>query len=68
MSLIKSILSGKEKRQLYRKPKAYDYSCCNNKSCIWCRDGRLFNTKKRLEKYNYQEELVVEDSSEAIGS
>ena len=49
MSLDKAIESGKERRQPYRKSRAFDATCRNHGSCSWCREGRLHSTRKRLE-------------------
>jgi hypothetical protein len=50
MSLIKAIKYGKEKRQPYRKSKAFDYSCHNHGSCKWCEGNRTNknNEKRRI--------------------
>lgn len=55
MSLDKAIKSGKEKRKPYRGAKAIDCTCRNHGSCAYCRDGRLHNTKKRLERMSVDE-------------
>lgn len=49
MSLYKAVQYGKERRISYTNPKAYDYTCCNHGSCSYCRDGRLFQTRKEEE-------------------
>jgi uncharacterized protein (DUF983 family) len=48
MSLDKGIEHGKEKRRKYQKSKRYDRSCRNHGSCPYCREGRLFSSKRRL--------------------
>lgn len=44
MSLDKSIKSGKERRNPYRKPSP---SCQNHGSCSFCRETRLYRLNKR---------------------
>ena len=62
MSLDKSIKSGKERRKPYRGVKAYCKVCRNHGSCDYCRNNRLHNTKKRLERLNYlSKELHITD-------
>ena len=43
MSLIKSIIHGKEHRKMYKGAKSYCYACCNHKSCTYCKRNRLYN-------------------------
>ena len=45
MGLEKAIAAGKEKRNPYRKSKAFDYSCRNHGGCPWCERNR--NVKDR---------------------
>ena len=53
MSLDKAIEHGKEKRKLYRGVKAFDSSCRNHGSCLWCKRNR-----KRID---FKLQSVVED-------
>jgi len=58
MSLDKAIASGKEHRKSWRKinfAKYIDKSCRNHGECPYCKGNRLYNSKKRLQKANYQE-------------
>jgi len=55
MSLEKGVHHGKEHRKPHAHPgstkpraKDVDWSCRNHGSCQYCREGRLFNAKKRL--------------------
>ena len=48
MSHNKSIESGKEHRKHYRKSKVFDHTCRNHGSCSYCKENRLYNTKKKL--------------------
>lgn len=56
MSLDKAIMSGKEKRKSYRGAKAYDRSCRNHGSCIYCEKGRTYNSRKKNFKEVYDSE------------
>lgn len=47
--LDKAIEAGKEHRKLYRKSRRFDRTCRNHGACPWCREGRLFANRKRLE-------------------
>ena len=58
MSHCRGILSGKEHRKPYRRPKAIDYSCTNHGSCVRCREGRLHNSKRRM--------LIAEDTLDEL--
>ena len=58
MSLDKSIEHGKEKRKPYLHSKAIDSTCCNHGSCIYCREGRLYQLRKELDRIKWQEEIV----------
>ena len=42
--------NNKERRTPYRGSKRFDCSCRNNGSCGYCRDNRLYNSKKKKEK------------------
>lgn len=57
MGLEKSIKHGKEKREPYRGSKACDKTCRNHGSCDYCRNNRLFDTKKKLQKGFYNDDL-----------
>jgi hypothetical protein len=37
----------KDKRQAYRKSKAFDRSCRNHGGCPYCEGNRLFTNKRR---------------------
>jgi len=50
MSLDKAIQHGKEKRQPYRRSKAFDHTCRNHGSCPWCRRARTLDKLKLREK------------------
>ena len=47
MSHNKAIKHGKSKRKPYSGSKAIDKSCRNHGSCIYCRDNRLYNNRKK---------------------
>ena len=47
MSLDKAIKHKKEKRKPYRRGKAVDPSCRNNKGCPWCEGNRTYTNRKR---------------------
>lgn len=37
-----------KKRQMrWTGPRRFDYSCANHRSCTYCRDGRLFSSKRQ---------------------
>lgn len=61
MSLEKSIVNGKEHRKPYRKSKAADKTCGNHGTCVFCKENRLYSTRKTLLKMEYglQKELQV---------
>jgi len=50
MSLNKAIEHGKEHRRPYRGSKAVDYTCRNHGTCDWCKNNRMYNEKRELEK------------------
>lgn len=54
MSLNKAIFYGKEHRKPHYDSRRFDSSCCNHKSCGYCREGRLHNSKVRLESASEQ--------------
>lgn len=47
MSLDKAIQYGKEHRKPYKGAKAIDRTCCNQGSCGWCKDNRIYANTKR---------------------
>jgi hypothetical protein len=57
MALDKSIISGKEKRKLYRRGTRVSgsYGCRNHGSCPYCTSNRLFQNQKL--KLKIKEEL-----------
>ena len=54
MSLDKAISHGKEHRRPYRGNKAVDYTCRNHGGCDWCKNNRMYNEKRELEKMKYR--------------
>jgi hypothetical protein len=50
MSLDKAIKYGKEWRKPYKGSKAFDRSCRNHKSCPYCKENRLYQTRKHTMK------------------
>lgn len=58
MSNDKAIHSGKEKRKVYRKSKAFDSSCRNHGSCSYCESNRTIATKRLEQKL--KDELKTE--------
>lgn len=48
MSLDKAIKSQKEHRKKYYGSKAFDKTCRCHGSCTYCKDNRLYSTKKRI--------------------
>ena len=52
MSLDKAIEYHKEHRKPYVKAKAIDSHCRNHGLCGWCKENRLYQLKKELEKCN----------------
>lgn len=51
MSLDKSILHNKEKRQNYRGAKLYCKQCRNHGSCDYCKNNRQYRNTKRLKSF-----------------
>lgn len=49
--LEKAIEHGKEHRKSYHDSRAVDVTCRNHGSCVWCRNNRLYNSKKKLEQF-----------------
>lgn len=54
MSLDRSIEHGKDWREPYRRAKAVDKHCRNHGYCPWCRNNRLYSSKKDLERAKEQ--------------
>ena len=52
MGLDKAVENHKEHRKPYRGSKTFDRTCRNHGSCDWCRDNRLYNSRKKLESSN----------------
>lgn len=50
MSLDEAIQHKKEYRKPYRKAKAYSCSCRNHGSCDYCRNNRLIQQTRELER------------------
>lgn len=61
MSLEKGIKSGKEKRKPYRRSKVFDSDCKNHGSCGWCRDNRLYQYRKELERVKFEEKDLEQE-------
>ena len=58
MSMEKAILSGKEKRKLYRGSKAIDHTCRNHGSCKWCENNRKYShLKKEMDAVDQMKDL-----------
>lgn len=54
MSLDMSIKHRKEKRKPYHGSKRFDRTCRNHGSCEWCKDNRLYSSKKRRDAIEEQ--------------
>jgi len=50
MSLDKAIKSGKEKRNPFRRSKAFDKTCRCHGGCPWCVSDKLYQHNKELER------------------
>jgi len=49
MSFYKDYPGRKDHRKSYRDSRRFDRSCCNNKSCDWCKSNRThFDKRHRL--------------------
>lgn len=48
MALNKAIKSGKEHRKQYKDSKAFDCTCRNHGTCIWCTENRTIKNIKRF--------------------
>lgn len=46
MALEKGIEHGREHRRPYRDSRAFDFTCRNHGSCLWCRQRRLYQRRK----------------------
>lgn len=57
LSFDKDYPNRKDHRKVYRGAKAIDATCRNHGSCPYCRDNRIYNTKKRIER---AEEMMKE--------
>ena len=57
MSLDKAIKYNKEFRKQYRGSKSIDKSCRNHGTCAYCKNNRLYQYLKELERLNYEEML-----------
>lgn len=55
MSLLKAIKSGKEHRKEYRGAKSFDCTCRNHGSCPSCRNNRLYQRNKELQRMNVKD-------------
>ena len=51
--LEKAIEHGKEHRKPYHDSRAVDVLCRNHGDCPWCKNNRLYCSKKRIEKTKY---------------
>lgn len=60
MALDKAIESGKERREIYRKSKAFDVTCRNHGSCSYCRRNRTHSNVKarKVADEKFQEYLT----------
>jgi hypothetical protein len=47
MSLDKSIEHKKDHRKPYHGSKRFDRTCRNHGSCEWCKENRLYSSRKR---------------------
>ena len=48
MALDKAIKSGKEHRKQYKGSKAFDCTCRNHSTCVWCTGNRTIKNIKRF--------------------
>ncbi len=64
MSLDKSIESGREHRQPYRKSLRFDVTCRNHGSCGWCEGNRRHNSRKRILAARQREREFSRDNQE----
>ena len=62
MSLDKSILSGREKRQPYRGSGRFDRTCRNHGRCPYCANNRRHPQRKQEITLKEQEAQVNEQS------
>ena len=65
MSLNKAILSGKEHRKPYHGAKAANTTCRNHGSCGYCKNNRMYSSRKRLDaaKAKLKEAIRYQDSN-----
>jgi len=49
MALNKAIKHGKEHRQPYRLSKIFDPTCRNSGACGYCRNSRIYQTRKAID-------------------
>lgn len=49
MGLDKAVFFHKEHRAPYRGSKAFDHTCRNHGSCVWCEKNRKYANEKRIE-------------------
>lgn len=65
MSLNKAILSGKEHRKPYHGAKAADTTCRNHGSCDYCKNNRMYSSRKRQDAANakLKEAVSYQDSN-----
>ena len=61
MSLNKSIEHHKEYRKPYNGSKAFDRTCRNHGSCIWCMNNRMYRTHRLSERANQEEREFKND-------
>lgn len=54
MSLDKAIKHGREHRKPYYDGKRCCRECCNHGGCDYCRNARLHNEKRRIEKIRHK--------------
>lgn len=50
--LDKAIKYGKEHRKIYYGSKSFDKTCRNHGTCNYCRNNRLIQYRKELERMN----------------
>lgn len=58
MSLDKAILHGIEHRKSYRGAKAFDSFCRNHGRCDYCKENRLYHTRKNEEKFRLEVRVI----------
>ena len=55
----------KDHRRPYYDTRRFDASCCNHRSCTYCRDGRLFTNRRRI-PIDLKEYLYDDDYNDII--